>query len=264
MKTNFFNEDLSGFGQKYQGGLPFPHLVVDDAFDENFLDSVTEEFPDLEVLKKKDNTKTTHNKGHLSNFNEMGPITKEFFQFLNGAFFIEQLEELSGIKGLVPDPHLVGAGLHCTGRGGYLKVHADFNIHPRTLLQRRINVLIYLNKDWVNEWGGALGLWDKEVRNELVTIFPKFNRMVVFDTSSDSFHGHPEPMNCPKNVNRKSVSVYYYSLPEAASIEPHSTLYVPRSDDVFKSTLDEKERKLMKQALKVEKHRRKKKVKNNK
>jgi len=65
--------------------------------------------------------------------------------------------QLTGIDALVPDPHFEGGGLHQIEPGGHLKVHADFNRHPRTGLARRLNALIYLNRDWKPEYGGALG-----------------------------------------------------------------------------------------------------------
>ena len=54
---------------------------------------------------------------------------------------LEFLETLTGIDGLVPDPYFAGGGLHQIVRGGFLKVHADFNWHPKLRLDRRLNML---------------------------------------------------------------------------------------------------------------------------
>src|SRR5438034_178076 len=78
--------------------------------------------------------------------------------------------------------------------GGFLKVHVDFNVHPKLKLDRRLNMLIYLNKEWREEWGGDLELWDADRTMCRKKIAPLFNRTVVFSTGDSSFHGHPHPL----------------------------------------------------------------------
>jgi Rps23 Pro-64 3,4-dihydroxylase Tpa1-like proline 4-hydroxylase len=156
----------------------------------------------------------------------MGPSTRNLLAQLNGPAFIDFLQELTGITGLVPDPHLFGGGLHQIEPGGYLEVHADFNLHPVTRLERRLNLLIYLNKDWQESWGGALELWGSDMTTCEARIKPLFNRCVIFTTSATSFHGHPVPLACPSGVTRKSVALYYYTLPVAARVGPmHNTVF---------------------------------------
>ena len=111
----------------------------------------------------------------------------------------------------MPDPHLSGGGLHEIKKGGILKVHTDFNKHPKNNLDRRVNVLIYLNKNWKKEYNGCLELWDKEMIKCKQKIIPNFNKMVIFSTTDFSNHGHPEPLKCPKNKSRKSLALYYFS-----------------------------------------------------
>ena len=55
---------------------------------------------------------------------------------------------LTGVGGLVPDPHLHGGGQHQIRPGGKLAIHADFNRHPKLNLDRRLNLLLYLNRGW--------------------------------------------------------------------------------------------------------------------
>jgi Rps23 Pro-64 3,4-dihydroxylase Tpa1-like proline 4-hydroxylase len=135
---------------------------------------------------------------------------------------LQFLETLTGIEGLVPDPAFVGGGLHQIRPGGLVEVHADFSFHHALRLDRRINVLIYLNKDWRDEYGGHFELWDAEVTRAQKRILPLFNRCVIFSTTSKSFHGHPAPLSCPPGRNRKSLATFYYSngRPEE---EPHLT-----------------------------------------
>ncbi|MCD9622756.1 2OG-Fe(II) oxygenase [Rhabdothermincola salaria] len=160
----------------------------------------------------------------------MGPTTRQFLNQLNCSAFMQFLERLTGIGGLIPDPHYAGGGLHQIERGGYLKVHADFNVHEELKLDRRLNALVYLNRDWEEDWGGHLELWDRSMEQAIHRIAPVFNRTVVFATTDWSYHGHPDPLACPPGVTRKSVATYYYTSgrpAEEASIA-HNTLYQRR------------------------------------
>ncbi len=40
------------------------------------------------------------------------------------------------------------------------------------------------------------------------------NRVLIFTTDVDSFHGHPEPMRCPQGVTRRSLALYYFTVEE--------------------------------------------------
>jgi len=209
---------------------PFPHTVIDDLLPEQVLDDVLAEFPDPKDADwvKFDNA-TEHKLGSRDD-SIMGPATRQLFAELHSSAFLGFLERITGIEGLIPDPHLVGGGLHQIEPGGHLKVHADFNRHPRTDLERRLNVLIYLNRDWRDEYGGALELWDKEMSAPVRKVTPHFNRCVVFSTTSTSYHGHPEALTCPEDRTRKSLALYYYSRdrPAEERSDKHSTLFKAR------------------------------------
>ena len=146
---------------------------------------------------------------------------------MNSAPVLRFLQELTGIVGLIPDPWYGGAGPHQIEPGGFLKVHVDFNLHPLLELDRRLNLLVYLNKDWREEYGGHLELWNRDVSRCEKKVLPVFNRTVVFSTTDFSFHGHPEPLACPEGRTRKSVSFYYYSngRPEEERSAPHDTIF---------------------------------------
>ena len=131
---------------------------------------------------------------------------------MNSVIFLEFLQKITSIKEkLIIDRDLNGGGLHQIKSGGMLKIHTDFSKHPTLDLERRVNVLIYLNKNWEQAYGGDLELWDKEMKFCKKKILPAFNKMVIFSTNDFSNHGHPEPIICPKNVSRKSVALYYFS-----------------------------------------------------
>jgi len=173
---------------------------------------------------------------------QIGLFTRYLIYALNSSAFLQFLERLTGIKGLVPDPHLWGGGLHQILPGGKLAVHADFNNYPHFKLDRRLNVLVYLNRDWREEWGGHLELWDRDMARCEQRILPLFNRMVCFSTTDTSFHGHPDELRCPPDRTRRSLALYYYSngRPAEEIGRPHTTLFQYRPDDElpWKAKLD--------------------------
>ena len=145
--------------------------------------------------------------------------------------FIHFLETLTGINGLIPDPHYQGGGLHQILPGGKLRIHADFNYHKTLELYRKVNVHFYLNRDWKLEYGGYLEFWNSDMTCCVRSLSPKFNRLVVFNTDRHTYHGHPEPLACPEGITRKSLACYYYTRHGfEAQIEPHSTLWQARPD----------------------------------
>ena len=129
------------------------------------------------------------------------------FLFFDNTPFLQFLEQMTGIPGLIPDPYFMGAGIHKTLNGGHLDIHADFNLHKQMNVERRLNVLIYLNDDWQEDWGGCFEIWDKEMTRMEARFAPTFNRMVCFSTGSDTFHGNPEPVNHPKGEPRQSIAL---------------------------------------------------------
>lgn len=203
-------KDLS---KDYQNNHPFPNIYLDDFFDPAFLRKILEEFPDLDKLKEKihyvnPNENKLATKGEYS----FGPFTKQLVHFLNAQPFLEFLQELTGIEEtLIPDPYFEGGGYHEIKPGGFLKLHVDFHLHKRMNLNRRLNLLIYLNEDWDESYGGHFELWERDMSKCSVKILPVFNRIALFSTTGDSWHGHPDPLNCPEDRSRRSLALYYYT-----------------------------------------------------
>lgn len=132
--------------------------------------------------------------------------------FLNSEPFLLFLQNLTGIKEtLIPDPYFEGGGCHQIKPGGYLKLHVDFHKHRKMNIDRRVNVLVYLNKDWEESWRGHFELWEKDMSKMVTKIAPFFNRMAIFSTTDYSWHGHPDELLCPENRTRKSLALYYYT-----------------------------------------------------
>jgi hypothetical protein len=213
----------------FAAAVPFPHVVIDGLFPQRAIDPVLEEFPEPSANWVRFDRETSV-KFAMPNEWTMGPATRHLLSQFNSASFVNFLEQLSGIDGLIPDPHFEGGGLHQIERGGFLKVHADFNRQERLGLDRRLNILLYLNRDWDDGWGGQLELWNQSMTDCVRRIAPIFNRMVVFTTTDHAYHGHPEPLQCPLGVRRRSLALYYYTngRPQHERSPAHSSLYQRR------------------------------------
>lgn len=213
--------------EAYVNASPFAHAVIDDMFDEGLLTEVVREF-DGQTQTWREFESKYEKKKQLNRDEHLGPITRALFHNLNSEPFLEFLTKLTGIKGLIPDPYLVGGGLHRIGQGGKLGIHVDFNRHEQMRVFRRLNVIIYLNKDWKEEWGGHFEMWTEDKNACAKKILPVFNRMAIFNTTSKSFHGHPIPLTCPEDVYRKSLALYYYTAEDQGEQESdsHSTVFL--------------------------------------
>ena len=229
-----FIKDLQVLSKQYQESEPFPHIVLDNFFNEEILDKVLSNFPNLEEKNKKSTIQFNDKSGIKSaslGEAEFSEISKDFMYFLNSETFLLWLQELTGIKEkLISDPYFNGGGFHEIKKDGLLKIHADYNKHPETKLDRRINLLIYLNKDWKEKYGGHIELWSKDMQTCSKKILPLFNRIVIFNTLTNSYHGHPEPLSCPEYMSRKSIALYYFSngRPVNEVHQEHTTIYKRR------------------------------------
>jgi hypothetical protein len=223
-----FRLDPEPLAAQYRGNDPFPHIVVDDLFEDADLERVLAEFPKPEQTRwMRFDSPTEKKLGYYHEHSTITPTVRAFLDAMNGFEMLLFLEALTGIDGLIPDPYFGGGGLHQIEPGGFLKIHADFNVHPKLKLDRRVNMLVYLNKDWDEAWGGHLELWNAGMTECRQRIAPLFNRTVVFSTTDTSFHGHPHPLASPPGVTRKSVSLYYYTAgrPEEERSAAHDTIF---------------------------------------
>ncbi len=219
--------DPAPLAASYRTARPFPHVVLDGLFADAALDEVLACFPRPGEIDWVSFDNAAEKKLGSSYRSRLAEPVRRFLFEMSAAPVLEFLEALTGIEGLIPDPYFGGAGLHQIEPGGFLKVHADFNWHPRLRLDRRLNLLVYLNRGWREEYGGHLELWDREARRAEQRILPVFNRTVVFSTTDISFHGHPTPLACPSGETRKSISLYYYTngRPEEERSAPHDTIF---------------------------------------
>lgn len=230
--------EVDAWAKQYRENQPFPHIGIDGFFDDGLIRSLVAEYPgEFDASWNRtflDSGTYEEQKLGLDRLEDFPPPIQHFVNALNSRVFVEFLERLTGIDGLIPDPHLVGGGLHMIPRGGRLAIHADFNVHKKLRLDRRLNLLLYLNHDWKPEWGGALELWDKDVRKKVKQYLPIANRVVVFTTTDTAYHGHPDPLTSPKGRYRRSIALYYYTngRPEEEKSESHTTIFKMRPNEV--------------------------------
>jgi 2OG-Fe(II) oxygenase superfamily len=223
---------LPSLRRQFRDNQPYPHVHLQDFLEPDLAAAMASEFPDMATDAW---TRYKH-----QNENKMGLAKRDMFPRLLGAAvdelnseaFVDWLSQLTGIRGLVSDEMLEGGGLHQSGAGGFLNVHTDFsNHHYHKHWRRQINLILYLNPNWDEQWGGALELWDRDMRQCVVKVPPLFNDALIFRTDEISYHGFPDPIRCPDGESRKSLALYYYTVESEGEVKTRSTNYRPRPED---------------------------------
>lgn len=226
----FLEREKDKIKADFNSKKPFRYTYFDNVLKADMAEEVYEQYPTINN-GKWDGTTYIDQKNKFSKTEfEQGSVLDRVFKELNSPEFLKYMEYISGIEGLVGDAQLFGGGLHQSIKGAFLNVHVDYNFHPKTKHHRRLNAIIYLNKDWKDEYEGHLELWDlvDGKKERIARIAPSFNRLAMFETNEISFHGHPHPLKAPEGINRKSLAVYYYTAtrPEDEIAQEHNTIYV--------------------------------------
>lgn len=225
-------EKLQTAGANFHGQDPFDHMVIDGFFEPEVAEGLEKEFPDFEspVWHKYNNA--IEIKKTCNNWNVFPSLTYRVLEYLNSAEFMQVLERSCGIEMLHSDVGLNGGGWHVHKRGGKLNTHLDYNLHPKTGLQRKLNIIVYLNSAWQPSWGGQLGMWEEDDQRRrpgklTKSVDPVFNRAVIFDTTQRSWHGLPAPLECPEGQTRRSLAVYYLIPPPEQTEDRGKALFSP-------------------------------------
>ena len=217
---------------RYQQNQPFCHDHFVDFLDDEVARRAAAAFPKTQDGSWIQWKHYNENKQGKNKLDELPPPLASLIEEFQSPEFVSWLSELTGIAGLVPDPLLEGGGLHVSHRGGFLNVHTDFlRHHHKPHWRRRVNLLVYLSEGWKEEWGGCLELWDREMQRPVVKYPPLLNHAVVFNTTEESFHGHPDPIECPQEQARKSIALYYYTIEGDEVSAPGGTRYRSRPRD---------------------------------
>lgn len=219
---------------RYRDASPFPHVVLDDVVRPAAMAAVYAEFDAIDDETWRSYVHVNERKYANTDPTTWGPVLQGLSQAFASDRFVAFLGRLSGFEGLQADLSLDGGGLHRSLSGGYLNVHADFTAHhTRQTWRRRVNLLLYINRDWDPAWGGDLELWSSDMTRCESRVVPRGNRLLLFSTAEDSYHGHPEPLACPPDMARQSLALYYFTE------DPHplvrSTDYRARPGDGLKS-----------------------------
>jgi len=230
--------DKDVFKKKLLSTEPFPYFCIDDFLNEDFANEVHNSFPayqEAQKLGKEFSAVNEKRKVQVTDSAKFPPAIKKLNELLASKDYVEMWSELTGIPNLLADVDLIGGGIHETNTGGHLDVHVDFNYVEEKQYHRRLNILIYFNKDWREGYGGYLDVWDKDIKKCYGSFEPKFNRACGFITSEKSFHG-VIPVTCPPEVMRKSFATYFYTKepPENWNGEKHSTIFKARPDEWVK------------------------------
>jgi len=230
--------DREALRKSVRAARPFPFFCIDGFLNEDFADRVLAAFPSYDDALKMGRTFTAVNekgKVQVTDASKFAEPVAQLNQALAAPEFLDLLSYVMDIPKLLPDDQLIGGGIHQTGPRGHLDVRVDFNYVQDRELHRRLNILIYFNKGWHEDWGGNIELWDKEVKNCAHSFSPIFNRCVVFETNEISFHG-VSAVKCPPGESRKSFAAYYYTkeAPAHWTGEAHSTIFKARPTERIK------------------------------
>jgi Rps23 Pro-64 3,4-dihydroxylase Tpa1-like proline 4-hydroxylase len=224
------NNKIEKLTSDFKKKRPFHYVVIDNFLNETYAKS---------LLKNFNNTSEWT---HYCHYNEKklalidkkkySNTTLEVFEALKSATFINFLQNLTKINNLLTDElEEEGANLTEVREGGFLNIHSDFQSHStKKSWNRELNLLLYLNHNWKSEYNGDLEFWDENMMECKVTTVPIFNRCVIFKTEEKTFHGHPNPLTCPKDMSRKSLILYYFTDREK-NIKAHPTDYRARPHD---------------------------------
>jgi Rps23 Pro-64 3,4-dihydroxylase Tpa1-like proline 4-hydroxylase len=219
-----------------KGNVPFDHCIIDGFFKDSVAADIEGEFPSYNDPQWFVYNNKIENKKALNDWNRFPLTTYSVFQSLNSPEFVSFLSNITAMD-LFPDSGLHGGGWHIHSSGGNLNPHLDYSIHPKLGLQRKFNIIIYLSSELKEGMGGELGLWSHDPINNrpgrLATeVQPKFNRAVLFDTTQNSWHGMSNKLNCPSDVYRKSLAIYYLSKPSEDASPHKRALFAARKEQL--------------------------------
>lgn len=196
--------------EKFLNANPFEHVIIPNFLNSEYANQLEKLFP-VNFDKWHKYWNPIEVKYANDDINNLPEEHKKLFYLLSSDRMTNIISQISDISDLQYDEYLHGAGLHAHPRGGRLNLHLDYEKHPITGKQRRLNIILYMNKDWNDEWHGESELWNNDVSECVVKSKISFNTALIFKTNEISWHGVPEPIMCPENMFRKSIAYYYVS-----------------------------------------------------
>jgi len=251
-KLSYFGKwihNVNSLQKKFIGAEPFDHIIIPNFFSDEYAETLYNNFPeDIESGSWHKYNNPLEIKYAYDEIENLPLPIKDSFYLLFTQEIIKKFRLLSGIIDLEFDPYLHGAGLHILPNNGRLHMHLDYEKHPFLDKERRLNVILYLSKDWKEEWNGETQLWNKDLTQCVVKSPVKFNTAIIFKTTDKSWHGLPEPIKCPEGIYRKTLAYYYVSplvtkpsdekIGNDGSGYRTKATYKKRPDDLFDEKLD--------------------------
>ena len=230
--------DQDALRQQWNQAQPFPFVAIDGFLDAAFAARLAASYPSYDRAEQVGHEfSALHEnlKVQVSDYARFPAEAQHLADALRDPTFLANLESITGIARLRWDDTFAGGGMHLTASSGHLDVHVDFNRIEGQSLFRRLNLLVYLNEEWDEAWGGTLELWDRDVKQRCHAFAPSLNRCVIFETSDISYHG-VTPVRCPPSAVRKSFAVYYYTeeAPSSYKGKDHTTIFKARPTETKK------------------------------
>lgn len=221
-------EKIKELRAQFDSGIPCKHIVLDDFFTPRVAAELFENFPSLESLKVVRKS-LNENKREDYHFERWHPTFSEVRDLLITEAMGEWMSKVTGIDGLFTNTDPLGQGIHQGGVGSFLDVHIDVNVNVAKKLWRRINLLVYLNRDWKPEYGGDVELWNKDMTECVVKYPPLYNKAVIFLTDENSPHGYSK-LNIPEGESRKSYYAYFFT-PMEEGVKYEDSRFLSRPSD---------------------------------
>ncbi len=219
-------KDYTTLNQEFLSTQPHPIIVLDEFFPLETAQSLQKE---CESIPSEHWTEFTRRGSYMKECKNLNysPEAVKIVNQLNSSNGLIWLEKITGIQGLLPDPHLTGAGYSRSFNGDSLKSHTDFNWNDQLRLHRKLTLIVYLSEDWKEEYNGHIEFYDDDNQRVIQRIFTKFNRCVIWQYHKRGFHGYPTPIQCPEHISRNTLRLFYY-ISNSQYLEddpPHRSLY---------------------------------------